>query len=269
MNLQNGLLSEQRHDPETGELRDPPGDPASLRALNAARMRRQWDHVSGIVVKTPPEAQESQYEIAFLAAQMEIAAILETDAKAQITDKRSYTYASLGNVLAHVRPILHKNGLTLKQGTGRMHKMGIDGGNMLYLPVFTQIKHAGSGESETFVMEMPMPKLDPQAVGAATSYGKRYSLLGALGIATADDDAIAAITQRSLTRDDEAEMVGVIIEKIKACKTIEELQKWGAQNKQGLTGLSEESYNKCRTAYGDRLKELQEAAPEANGKKGK
>ncbi len=263
MSLQNGLPSDQQHDPDTGEVRDP----ISTRAQRNIQPRRQWDRLEGLVIRSQAETEQSQYELAFLEAQLQIVTVLEAEAKATVPTKSggmfTYAYASLGQVLSHVRPILHKCGFTLKQGTGRIHKMGLDGGNMLYLPVFTKLTYVGSGESEVFVMEMPLPKVDSQAIGSATTYGKRYSLLGALGIATADDDAISAMTQRTISRDDEADISAGIIEKIKDCKTIAELQRWGQQNKQAMHGLSDEVYQKCVQAYKDRLAELQEDKPES------
>lgn len=37
------------------------------------------------------------------------------------------------------------------------------------------------------MLEMPLPRLDPQAAGSALTYGKRYISLAGLGLATADD----------------------------------------------------------------------------------
>ena len=250
--MQNKLTSDQEHDPETGEIRDTLSD----RASRNIQPRRHWDRLEGIVIRTPGEDQQSQYELAFLEAQSKIKAILEAEAKATVPTKSgafTYSYASLGQVLNHVRPILHAHGFTLKQGTGRIHKMGLDGGNMLYLPVFTKFTYVGTCESETFVMEMPLVKVDAQAIGAATSYAKRYTLLGALGIATADDDAIAAITQKNFSRDDESAIAAGIIENIKGCKTIDALQKWAKQNAQALESLSGEIATRCRDAYRDHL----------------
>lgn len=265
--MQNGLSSEQQHDHMTGEVRER----LSTRAMQNVQPRRQWDRLEGLVIRSAAEDQQSQYELAFLAAQMEITPVLEAESKATVPTKTggtfSYNYASLPQVLTHVRPILHRHGFTLKQGVGRIHKMGLDGGNMLYLPVYTKLTYVGSGESETFIMEMPLPKVDPQAVGAATSYGKRYTLLGAFGIATADDDAISAITQRTMSRDDEADISAGIIEKIKDCGSVGDLQKWGAANRQSIQGLSTEVYNKVTQAYRDRMAELQDSPDNDKRKK--
>lgn len=56
----------------------------------------------------------------------------------------------------------------------------------------TTILHS-SGQCISSVFYMPVSKAnDPQAVGSALTYAKRYALLGAAGIAPEDDDGNAA-----------------------------------------------------------------------------
>jgi hypothetical protein len=243
------------HDPETGEVKEP----LSAKAVKAMPQRRHWDRVQGLVIRTEDEGRQSEYELAFLAAQLEILTVIETDATAQINDKRSYGYTTLGQLMAHVRPILHKHGFTFKQGTGSINRKGLDSGHQLYMPIFMKLTYVGTGESETYLTEMPLTKLDPQAVKSAKTYGKRQLIEDTFGIASADDDAIAAMTERNFWRDDETNIVAGLTEKIKLCKTVEDLQKWGRQNKEGISGLSQEAYDKCTAAYQDRLNELKEA----------
>lgn len=265
MSLQSGLGSDQQHDPQTGEVREP----LSARASKNIQPRRHWDRVEGLVVRTSEEDQQSQYELAFLDAQMQIQTVIEADAKAQITKERSYSYTTLGQLMAHVRPILHKYGFTFKQGTGRIHKMGLDGGNQLYLPVYLKLTYVATGESETYVTEMPLTKYDPQAIKSVKTYAKRQLIEDTFGIASADDDAIAAMTRNTFSRDDEADISAGIIEKIKNCKSIDDLQKWAKANNQALSGLSEDVATKCRAAYRNRLDELQDGQPEQVKKGGK
>lgn len=256
------MTDKEPFDPQTGEVKSP----LSHQAIKGIPPRRHWDRIEGIVIRTPDEGQQSQYELAFLSAQLKIKEVIEADAKAQITRDRSYSYTTLGQLMTHVRPILHEHGFTFKQGTGRIHKMGIDGGNQLYIPVYLKLTFVGTGETETFVTEMPLTKLDPQAIKSVKTYAKRQLIEDTFGIASADDDAIAAMTQKSLSRDDEADIVAGIIEKIKDTKTIADLQKWAKANGQALSGLSADVAERCRAAYRDKLDELQ--APAEDKKKG-
>ena len=85
----------------------------------------------------------------------------------------SYTYASLHDILAAVQPVLTKHGFAVSQSptpegieTHITHK---DGYTKVYGP-------------------LPMPQSnDPKAIGSGITYGRRYALAAALGIATEED----------------------------------------------------------------------------------
>lgn len=60
--------------------------------------------------------------------------------------------------------------------------------------VSTRIWHVASGQFIESTMSSPMDKQGgPQGVGSATTYLRRYSLLGLMGLAVEDDDANAAM----------------------------------------------------------------------------
>lgn len=90
-------------------------------------------------------------------------------------------YAPLDAILALVRPILAKNNLLVLQNVG---------GDGNCVTVTTTILHS-SGEyltSDGFILHPT--KCDPQGLGSAATYGRRYSLTAMLGIAgDSDDDA--------------------------------------------------------------------------------
>lgn len=57
----------------------------------------------------------------------------------------------------------------------------------------TILRHQDSGEEITSTITIPMQRAnDPQAFGAAMSYGRRYSLMCLFGLVTEDDNADAA-----------------------------------------------------------------------------
>lgn len=91
-------------------------------------------------------------------------------------------YADLAEVLNTVRPVLSRHGLSVTQfpsyGDGIVH-------------VETIIAHK-SGEWMSEKCSAPAQKQDPQGVGSAISYLRRYSLAAVCGIAQEDDDANAA-----------------------------------------------------------------------------
>ncbi len=87
-------------------------------------------------------------------------------------------YADLATVMNTCRPILSKHGISITQIPS--YEDGI-------ASVDTLMMHS-SGEWLSGVSSAPVGKLDPQGVGSATTYLRRYSYAAAAGIAQEDDD---------------------------------------------------------------------------------
>lgn len=113
-------------------------------------------------------------------------------AQAELTDpkqeaeadagKYKYRYATLSGVLSVVRPVLAKNGLCLTQLPGRR----VDG-DVELLTLTTILGHE-SGQSIENYFEMYPPQRDPQGIGSAMTYMRRYVAMSICGIAGAQDD---------------------------------------------------------------------------------
>jgi hypothetical protein len=85
------------------------------------------------------------------------------------------TYADINALLEAVEPILHKHELLLLQPI-------IDGS------VVTQIM--SMDKSEVVISELKLPEIiDPQKIGSAITYYRRYTLQSLLGLQAEDDDA--------------------------------------------------------------------------------
>ena len=94
------------------------------------------------------------------------------------------TYADLNSVWESCREILAKNGLCVIQGNN------VGTGNTLI--VETRLVHE-SGQWIESELCLPLSKADPQGVGSAMTYGRRYGLAAIVGIvADVDDDGNAA-----------------------------------------------------------------------------
>lgn len=242
----------------------------SERAAAAIERPPYWRRVEAIQGDGGPD-----YEAAFFAAQSEIDAIIEADAAAKVTQTISTRYATLAGLLARVRPVLVKHKLTIKQFPGRIHRLGADGNRQMFLPIITSLTHVPSGQGEAFVWEMPVNKVDPQALGSLSTYGRRYAIAGIFGIATVDDDAAAASIRNKIDREQGADAVDTLIADIAAIKTLPDLKKWVATHRDGFEIFSEEKMEKLRAAYEKRKGELEAAEdtqdkPEPAGKvKGK
>lgn len=91
-------------------------------------------------------------------------------------------YADLAEIINTVRPVLTKHGLSVVQIPG--YESGV-------VTVDTMLLHE-SGEWLSGVSAAPAPKQDPQGVGSAVTYLRRYSLAAVCAIAQEDDDGNAA-----------------------------------------------------------------------------
>lgn len=92
-------------------------------------------------------------------------------------------YTTLGAVIGASREILAKHNLGLMQFPGAL----LDG----TLTLETVIIHK-SGEWVSGDFQIALGKVDPQGVGSALTYARRYAQKSALNIPDADDDAEAA-----------------------------------------------------------------------------
>lgn len=132
--------------------------------------------------------------MALAAAQGEFSAIEKTltaivQSKREGARSYTYQYADLRMVLEAVRPALSKHGLAVMQ----LPSVRRDG-----LAVTTMLAHGESGEWFAGDLAVALDSRDPQAVGTATSYARRYGLTAMLGVAAGepDDDGAQASKPR-------------------------------------------------------------------------
>lgn len=96
-------------------------------------------------------------------------------------------YASLKSVMAACRAALLDNGIWLCQ-----YPVPVD--EPACLGLVTKLTHAESGQWQSSLAVVPLPKADPQGMGSAMTYLRRYSLTAMLGMVTEDDDGEGAKT---------------------------------------------------------------------------
>ena len=87
-------------------------------------------------------------------------------------------YFDINGLLKHVEPLLDKNGLLLLQPIVKGE-------------VFSEIIDVESGKSVTSSIQLPNIS-DPQKLGSAVTYYRRYTLQSLLGLQAEDDDANVA-----------------------------------------------------------------------------
>jgi hypothetical protein len=124
------------------------------------------------------EGDRAPFAKAFIAAQKATEAVK----KASTNPAFKSRYADLAVVVEAVIPALNESGIAVIQSPS------FDGD---LVSVTTVLLHE-SGSSVTGTLSMRPTKMDPQGVGSAITYARRYALLGMAGAAPEDDDGHAA-----------------------------------------------------------------------------
>ncbi|WP_279027431.1 ERF family protein [Bilophila wadsworthia] len=88
-------------------------------------------------------------------------------------------YATLNSIMDSCREALLSNGIWLCQ-----YPVPAEPG---YLGLVTKLTHAESGQWQSSLAVVPLPKADPQGVGISMTYMRRYALSAMLGIVTEED----------------------------------------------------------------------------------
>lgn len=114
---------------------------------------------------------------------------------------RQYAYANLTNTWDTVKDLLKDNGLVVVQSP-------VTAENNVGGFFETTIYHTASGEWIRETMQMILTRDDPQAIGAAITYYRRYMLTSMLGLIPDDDND--AKEQRLATAEQKAKMIGAV-----------------------------------------------------------
>jgi hypothetical protein len=126
--------------------------------------------------------QKSETIAALATALAKAQGEMENAGKNSVNPHFKSKYADLAEILNTVRPVLSKFGLAVTQFPAFE-------GNMA--SVETILTHE-SGEWMSGICSAPVQKSDPQGVGSALTYLRRYSLAAVCGLAQEDDDANAS-----------------------------------------------------------------------------
>lgn len=151
-----------------------------------------WAAARGLTVGVSPFVLNLPGELA--AAFVSALGDLSDVARSRVADTGSYTYrfVELADVLEVVRPILSTYGLAHLQ---LVDTEMVD--RQVSVQVRTMIMHSSGQSFVSSPLRLVVPSTDPQRIGSAITYGRRYSLMASLGIAGDDDDDGAAARQSS------------------------------------------------------------------------
>lgn len=116
------------------------------------------------------------YNVATSKFQLECPRIVKTK------QGHNYKYAPLGDIVEQIKGTLNKCGLSFR------FEQSQDANGITVTCVVTHIAGHSERTSLTVSPDTSGSKNSVQAVGSAVTYGQRYTLIGALGITTADED---------------------------------------------------------------------------------
>lgn len=122
------------------------------------------------------------------------------NAKGQV-GTRSYAYTNLTGTWDAIKDLMNTNNLVVVSGPST-------GDSAMGQFFQTTIHHTESGEWISEQMLMVLQREDPQAIGAAITYYRRYQLTSMLGLIPDDDND--AQTQRLATSEQKARLVGAM-----------------------------------------------------------
>jgi hypothetical protein len=133
---------------------------------------------------TMPTAQVDTADIyrRFALAALNVETV-KKDQQANIKENFSYKYADINQILAMLKPILAAQDLVVSQPIAF-----VDG----HMMVSTTLICTRTGQSVNFPGPACPTKADPQALGGAITYFRRYGLVSLFSLEAADDDAGAA-----------------------------------------------------------------------------
>lgn len=182
------------------------------------------------------DGDKATFAKAFVAAQKGMESIKKASSNPAFKSK----YADLSEVVEAVVPALNGAGI------GVMQFPAFDGETVSITTVFIH----ESGASITGTLDLRPSKTDPQGIGSATTYGRRYSLLAMSGMAPEDDDGNAASgprDQQQPRRDEPPRRSAALVAAeaaILQLDSVEACDQWQRDNKAMLDGIDDDAtYN--------------------------
>jgi hypothetical protein len=97
-------------------------------------------------------------------------------------------YADLTTTIRALDPLFRKHGILVLQGSQESYR-----DNDVVLNITTELTHVKSGEYRISTLTLPLSKQDPQQLGSAVTYGRRYLWQLVAGAEVEDDDGNTAV----------------------------------------------------------------------------
>jgi len=169
------------------------------------------------------------------------------------------SFSTLSSIWEAIRQPLTENWLTVWQDVITGEKS---------VSVTTRILHVSGQWVEFGPLSMPLAKFDPQSIGSATSYAKRYALCAAIGVVSdedGDDDGEISMARPSGVPVSKisSNQIAILLsmEAILPKEAKEKLKKW-LKNSYGVEkfeDVTSDSYKKVHLAYDNAIKFIEQS----------
>jgi len=220
-------------------------EPVSQRAQSAMMSRSAWERQQALGT----ENIGLNFDLSH--ALKDIAPIVEATRDGH---HKGNKYANLADIVRHVNDTLLSHNIRVRFGMERTYSADEGSGSKTrIMSMYCDLVHMRTGEVDRTMYEVAIPRLDPAGIASAFTYGRRYSLLAALGLATsedvADDDGRRAASRdlnnkRPDTKD--LQDLKAIIDKIKDAT---DLPAFYAKNKASIEKLDDTEYERLVQHY--------------------
>lgn len=159
--------------------------------------------------------------------------------------KLRYRYADSAAIMRILRPLMRDHGFSVTVRTSQEDSS---------VTALVDVRHA-EGHVETTTFTVPVDKeaymSEPQKVASALTFARRYAVIDAFGIATADEDDDANLSF------EDGRKYGTYIDGLDGCKDVEELRNLTKQYVDSLRAKGDEHGRKIiMTFYESRKKEI-------------
>ena len=135
-------------------------------------------------------------DVALFAALGEVDTV-KTDSANDFFKKKGQPskYAGLPVTIETLEPIFRKHGIMIIQGSvqDRNDSYGDNVERVTALNLTHELRHVESGQFRIYTLTLPLSAQNPQQLGSAITYGRRYLYQLVAGVIVEDDDANTAV----------------------------------------------------------------------------
>jgi len=159
--------------------------------MTAHHVRDNFDHEYDSRTRS---VETDKLDVALFAALGDVDRV-KTDSENDFFKKKGNPskYAGLPITVETLEPIFRKHGILVIQGSERDGNEYRDRGQDVALHLTHELRHVESGQFRIYTLTLPLSAQNPQQLGSAITYGRRYLHQLVAGAIVEDDDANTAV----------------------------------------------------------------------------